>query len=63
MKHHENDRGHRRDEERGVGSEDIRNRSENRDADLQREGNLGNERNRDRSGSDLAPDDDHISER
>lgn len=64
MKHDERDREYRPDEERGIGSEeDMRNRSTNRDADLQREGNLGNERNRNRPGSDLDREDDRVSER
>jgi hypothetical protein len=64
MKHHERDREHRPDDERGIGSEeDMRNRPTNRDAERQRDGNLGNERNRNRPDSDPEWDDDGVSER
>lgn len=61
---------HRPGDERGIGSEENV-RSKEVDADLQREGNLGNERNRnrsdidsDRSGSDVEQDDSiRMSER
>jgi hypothetical protein len=64
MKEHERDRNDRMHEERGIDTEEsIRNRSTDRDAGLQRDGNLGNERNRDRSESDLEHDEERISER
>jgi hypothetical protein len=47
MDQNKRDREQRRPDERGIGSEDsMRGNVSDVDSDLQREGNLGNERNR-----------------
>lgn len=47
MRQHERERQRERRDEKGIGTEvPSRNRSQEEDTDLQREGNLGNERTR-----------------
>lgn len=65
MQHNERDRDPGMDNERVIGSdESVRDRGRDLDAELQRDGNLGNERTRTPSDRDPATDDDRrMSER